>query len=111
EFPLSPSLKRLKTCLSCLKKQAAIRSSREDSQKEKENIPPHDHADTQKLQRPSTLSWNEFLSLLRGGHGYPHSIDAFVEELPHDPLCEQNVSDRATTVSKAIWEATGYRFK
>jgi hypothetical protein len=99
----------LKTCKSCLEKQSAIRTG----QQEKENVNPQDNLkDKPKAPkaRPVTLSWETFLSLLKDNLGRPFEVDAFVE-LICDPLVVQSASDQATTISKAIWEAMGYRFK
>src|SRR6266487_549893 len=69
EFPLSSTLKPLKTCMGCLKKQAAIRAG----QWEKENIgawmPPNGKQEP--TERPPTLTWATFLSLLKDNHGHP----------------------------------------
>jgi hypothetical protein len=107
-------MKPLKTCIRCLDKQAAAHANR----REKENIPMHApcrglaREEKGSWERPPTISWDAFLTLLSGNQDRAFELDTFVREAPREPLSDaQDSHARAIMVSNIVWEVTGYRFK
>ena len=115
-FPRGPNLQYLKTCGKCLKKVADKRDGKKrQSAGDKEN--DIDETQPRKRAKPShdevpTLAWDTFISLLTENKGSAFELEALVYVPSGDPLTHPRSSlDKATRISRDIWDATGYRFK
>jgi hypothetical protein len=108
EFPKSVKMKVLKTCADCLSKQAITRIQRANRDKENEGISQAELVTTENGRAPM-LEWKVFISLLRDSSNHACELDAFVKEPSREPLMPCH--ERAIAVSRAVWDATGYRFK
>ena len=63
------------------------------------------------VERPPTLTWAEFLAILGDNSGYGYELDAFVVKETREPLSPaEEPHTQAVSISKAVWEVTGYRF-
>ena len=111
-FPRNAHLQFLKTCTSCLEKQSANRSLKKMISG-KENIPQKATGARRRVGegRPSTLAWEEFVVLLSKHKGQAVEFSAFVKELSQEATEPREDLERAKAAAKAVWDATGYRFK
>jgi hypothetical protein len=112
-FPPNSNLKYLKTCVACLEKMAGRRiqatGDKENDSKKQSKVNKGSRA---RMDRPPTLSWDVFISLLKNNKDKACELYAFIIEPPCIPLVPQkDCHDRVAVVAKAVWDATGFRFK
>lgn len=64
------------------------------------------------IPRTPTLGWDAFISILKDNCNNAYEVDAFVMEQERILLTPvMSCHERAAVISKAVWDATGYRFK
>jgi hypothetical protein len=93
------------------KKRRAKKRQTKDKKNEVANLHPRKRSKLSAEEIP-TLSWDVFLSLLTENKDDAFELEAFLNVPIGGPLVDAKGGlDRAKAVSKAVWDATGYRFK
>lgn len=124
-FPLGRGMKRLKTCTECTKHVATYRAERRgtcDGDADKENhrskklTKNQPGTAIQPLERME-MSMDDILDLLRTHKESAFELDviANLEEFINVPNSQDTQADTLNAsitrqISKAVWEATGYRY-
>lgn len=118
EFPRKANLQYLKTCASCTQKrnEAAETKRQEHGKKENTDIETRCPLGKDKsASGPPTLAWAEFIALLERYKESAFELHAAVV-LDHETLdipqeSEDHCHVLAQHLAKAVWNATGFRFK
>ena len=110
EFPQKPNLQYYKTCGLCTTKKAEKRQAK-DGEKPKRRAAGKDRA-------PGgipTLTWSAFILAIEENNDSAFEVHAIItlesDKTVPKALPENSAHGLAMNIAKAVWDATGFRFK
>ena len=118
EFLRKANLQYLKTCALCTQKRNQAAEKKRQKHSEKENVDMETRCPLGKdksASGPPTLAWAEFIPLLKKYKESAFELHAAVvldyETLDIPEQSEDHCHILAQRLAKAVWNATGFRFK